>query len=146
MSDTGQDGISAPSGPITPGGGAASSLFMFSMPIKAKESIDKLLPAAKEIGTQLCIENLPRIYLGRTSSEIWFLIQDYPEVIVCFDSNHLLIEDHNLFFQNVGHRIGTIHTSDYDKVDERHWMPGLGVIDWPLFLLNLSISDMKVSS
>ncbi len=103
----------------------------------ARESIGKLLPVAKEIGAQLCIENLPRTCLGRTSSEIWFLIQDYPEVMVCFDSNHLLIEDHNLFFQNVGHRIGTIHASDYDKVDERHWLPGLGVIDWPLFLLNL---------
>jgi sugar phosphate isomerase/epimerase len=57
--------------------------------------------------------------------------------MVCFDSNHLLIEDHNLFFQNVGHRIGTTHASDYDKVDERHWMPGLGVIDWPSFLINL---------
>ena len=103
----------------------------------AKESIGKLLPVAKEIGAQLCIENLPRTCLGRTSSEIWYLIQDYPEVMVCFDSNHLLIEDHNLFFQNVGHRIGTTHASDYDKVDERHWMPGLGVIDWPSFLINL---------
>ena len=103
----------------------------------AKESIGKLLPVAKEVGAQLCIENLPRTCLGRTSSEIWFLIQDYPEVMVCFDSNHLLIEDHNLFFQNVGHRIGTTHASDYDKVDERHLMPGLGVIDWPSFLINL---------
>lgn len=103
----------------------------------AKESIGKLLPIAKEIGAQLCIENLPRTCLGRTSSEIWYLIQDYPEVMVCFDSNHLLIEDHNLFFQNVGERIGTTHASDYDKVDERHWMPGLGVINWPLFLTNL---------
>ena len=103
----------------------------------AKESIGKLLPVAKEIGAQLCIENLPRTCLGRTSSEIWYLIQDYPEVMVCFDSNHLLIEDHNLFFQNVGYRIGTTHASDYDKVDERHWMPGLGVIDWPSFLINL---------
>ena len=103
----------------------------------AKESIGKLLPVAKETGAQLCIENLPRTCLGRTSSEMWFLIQDYPEVMVCFDSNHLLIEEHNMFFGNVGTRIGTIHASDYDKVDERHWMPGLGVINWPSFLINL---------
>ena len=103
----------------------------------AKESIGKLLPVVKEIGAQLCIENLPRTCLGRTSSDILYLIQDYPEVMVCFDSNHLLIEDHSIFFRNVGHRLGTLHVSDYDRADERHWMPGLGVIDWPLFLTNL---------
>lgn len=103
----------------------------------AKVSIGKLLPIAKEIGAQLCIENLPRTCLGRTSSEIMYLIQDYPDVMACFDSNHLLIEDHNVFFKNVGPRIGTIHASDYDKADERHWMPGQGVINWPLFLTNL---------
>lgn len=103
----------------------------------AKESIGKLLPVVKEIGAQLCIENLPRTCLGRTSSDILYLIQDYPEIMVCFDSNHLLIEDHNDFFKNVGPRIGTLHASDYDRVDERHWMPGKGVINWPSFLTNL---------
>ena len=103
----------------------------------AKESIGKLLPIVREIGAQLCIENLPRTCLGRTSSDILYLIQDYPEVMVCFDSNHLLIENHNDFFRNVGNRIGTTHASDYDKVDERHWMPGQGVINWPSFMTNL---------
>ena len=107
----------------------------------AKESIGKLLPIAKEVGSQLCIENLPRTCLGRTSREIMYLIQDYPDVMVCFDSNHLLIEDHDQFFRNVGNRIGAIHASDYDKVDERHWIPGKGVINWPLFLTNLMHYD-----
>lgn len=100
----------------------------------AKESIGKLLPVAKEIGAQLCIENLPRTCLGRTSGDMKYLIEDYPEVMICFDTNHLLMEDHNMFFSNVGNRIGTIHASDYDKTDERHWMPGLGIINWPHFL------------
>lgn len=103
----------------------------------AKESIGKLLPVAKEIGAQLCIENLPRTCLGRTSDEMRYLIEDYPEVMVCFDSNHLLIEDHASFFRNVGERIGTIHASDYDMSDERHWMPGQGIINWPIFLTSL---------
>jgi sugar phosphate isomerase/epimerase len=103
----------------------------------AEESIGKLLPVAKEIGAQLCIENLPRTCLGRTSDEIRRLIEDYPEVMICFDSNHLLIEDHTSFFNNVGERIGTIHASDYDKTDERHWLMGKGIVDWPLFLKNL---------
>lgn len=103
----------------------------------SKESIGKLLIVAKEIGAELCIENLPRTCLGRTSDEMRYLIEDYPEVMVCFDSNHLLIETHDSFFRNVGERIGTIHASDYDMTDERHWMPGKGVINWPSFLTNL---------
>lgn len=103
----------------------------------AKESIGKLLPVAKEIGAQLCIENLPRTCLGRNSSDMLYLIEDYPEVMVCFDSNHLLIETHNSFFMAIRDRIGTIHASDYDKTDERHWVPGKGVIDWPAFLTSL---------
>jgi sugar phosphate isomerase/epimerase len=103
----------------------------------SKESIGMLLKVAKEIGAELCIENLPRTCLGRTSDEMRYLIEDYPEVMVCFDSNHLLIETHDSFFRNVGDRIGTIHASDYDMTDERHWMPGKGVINWPSFLTSL---------
>lgn len=103
----------------------------------AKESIGMLLNVAKEIGAELCIENLPRTCLGRTSDEMRYLIEDYPEVMVCFDSNHLLIETHESFFRSVGERIGTIHASDYDMTDERHWMPGKGIINWPSFLTSL---------
>ena len=103
----------------------------------AKESIRLLLPIAKEIGAQLCIENLPRTCLGRNSEDMKLLLEEFPEVGVCFDTNHLLIEDHNMFFKNVGDRIETLHVSDYDKIDERHWVPGRGVIDWPQFMTNL---------
>ena len=103
----------------------------------ARESIAKLLPIAKEIGAVLCIENLPRTCLGRDSEEMKALLKDFPEVMICFDSNHLLTEDHNMFFQNVGDRIATTHASDYDKTDEKHWLMGLGIIDWTNFLAKL---------
>lgn len=75
-------------------------------------SIGRLALSAKEIGAVLCIENLPRTCLGRDSGELMRLIADYPEVMVCFDSNHLLKEEHAHFFEAVGNRIGTIHASD----------------------------------
>lgn len=103
-------------------------------------SIGRLALAAKEIGAVLCIENLPRTCLGRNSDEILQLIANYPEVMVCFDSNHLLKEDHAHFFEQAGNRIGTIHASDYDRKDERHWLPGKGIIDWPDFLRKLKQS------
>ena len=70
-------------------------------------------------------------------TEIKAIIEDFPEVMVCFDSNHLLTEDHNMFFSNVGNRIATTHASDYDKTDEKHWLMGLGIVDWPNFLAKL---------
>ena len=71
------------------------------------------------------------------------LIENYPDVMVCFDSNHLLQEEHAHFFETVGSRIGTIHASDYDRQDERHWLPGNGVIDWTDFYRRLRASGYK---
>ncbi|WP_295935427.1 sugar phosphate isomerase/epimerase family protein [uncultured Alistipes sp.] len=106
-------------------------------------SIGRLALAAREIGAVLCIENLPRTCLGRDSGEMMRLIADFEEVMVCFDSNHLLEEEHASFFEAVGNRIGTVHISDYDRKDERHWLPGKGVIDWNDFYRRLRASGYK---
>lgn len=105
----------------------------------SRNSIGRLALTAKEIGAVLCIEDLPRTCPGRTADEIDYLTADIPNVKICFDTNHLLIDTHEDFFQKVGDRIGTIHVSDYDRVDEKHWLPlsGRGVIDWPAFCKNL---------
>lgn len=105
----------------------------------ARNSIGRLALTAKKIGAVLCIEDLPRTCPGRTADEIDYLTADIPNVKICFDTNHLLIDTHEDFFQKVGDRIGTIHVSDYDRVDEKHWLPlsGRGVIDWPAFCKNL---------
>lgn len=106
-------------------------------------SICRLALSAREIGAVLCIENLPRTCLGRSSEELLRLMAECPEVKICFDANHLLMEDHARFFEVVGSRIGTIHASDYDRKDERHWMPGQGVIDWPGFYRQLRKSGYR---
>ena len=49
---------------------------------------------------------------------------------VCFDTNHLLKEQNENFIRRVGDRIVTLHVSDYDRINERHWLPGEGVTDW----------------
>lgn len=96
----------------------------------AANSICRLSLAAREIGAVLCIENMPHS-IGCTSAEMLRLIGDCPEAMVCFDTNHLLRESHADFIDALGDRIATIHMSDYDGVDERHWLPGKGTIDWP---------------
>ncbi|MBR4443918.1 MAG: sugar phosphate isomerase/epimerase [Clostridia bacterium] len=81
-------------------------------------------------GMNLAIENLPRTCIGRAGWEVAQLSRECAGV--CFDVNHLLIEDHNAFLDAAEKRVVTTHLSDYDGVDERHWLPGMGIVPWKL--------------
>lgn len=95
-------------------------------------SIDRLTAIADKIGAQLLIEELPRTCLCNNSLEMRaFMEQLPPQVGVCFDTNHLLQESPQDFVKNIGSRITSLHVSDYDGIDERHWLMGRGIIAWP---------------
>lgn len=96
----------------------------------AKRSLYTLAEYANERGAVIAVEDLPRTCLGRNSSEILELISVHPNLRVCFDTNHLLSENIHDFIMKVGSKIITTHVSDYDAINERHWFPGEGVIDW----------------
>lgn len=96
----------------------------------AIESIGILRKYAEETGVQLCIENLPRTCLGNNPEELLRIIADYPDVGICFDTNHYLTGTPIHFAETAGHRIGTLHISDYDGVNESHWVPKEGTIPW----------------
>ena len=89
----------------------------------ASESIAYLKKYADRIGAQLCIENLPRTCLGNTPEELMRIVGDIPDVKVCFDTNHYTKGTSEHFVAIVGSRIGTIHASDFDLVNECHWLP-----------------------
>lgn len=94
------------------------------------DSLNELAERAWKCGSVIAVEDLPRTCLGRDSSDINRLISVNDKLRVCFDTNHLLAEDITTFIKNVGSKIITTHVSDYDLVNERHWLPGEGVIDW----------------
>lgn len=95
-------------------------------------SINTLAETARDTGSQLLIEDLPRTCLCNTSDEMLALFGRIdPSVGICFDTNHLLQETPEAFARAVGDRIASLHVSDYDAVDEKHWVMGKGVIDWP---------------
>ncbi len=96
----------------------------------AKRSLFELAEFAKERGAIILVEDLPRTCLGRDSSDILDLISAHADLRVCFDTNHLLSEDIYEFIDKVGDKIMSTHVSDYDFVNERHWLPGEGKIDW----------------
>ena len=96
----------------------------------AKKSLLALAEYASAKDATIAVEDLPRTCLGRNSSDILALISVHPSLRVCFDTNHLLNEDISHFISAVGGKIITTHISDYDFVNERHWLPGEGQIDW----------------
>ena len=103
----------------------------------SKKSLQELAAKAKELGIPLLVENLPRTCLGNTSTELLSIIDGIDNAAICFDVNHLLIEEQLVFVENVKDKIQSTHMSDYDRVDERHWLPGDGVIDWNELLVAL---------
>ena len=96
----------------------------------AKKSLFTLCEVAKECGATICVEDLPRTCLGRCADDILELLTSHPDIKCCFDTNHLLGEDNVEFIRKVGSKIVTLHVSDYDFINERHWLPGEGKNDW----------------
>lgn len=98
------------------------------------ESMDKLAEIAYQHGACVAVEDLPRTCLGNTADEVLQLISANDKLRVCFDTNHLLKDDQIQFMDKLADKIITVHISDYDYVNERHWLPGEGKIDWNTFM------------
>lgn len=100
--------------------------------MRAKQSLRILADFASARGVVICVENLPRTCLGRNFNEIMDLISAHSALRVCFDTNHLLKESYVDFICALKDKIVTTHISDYDFIDEKHWLPGEGAVDWNL--------------
>lgn len=97
----------------------------------SKKSLARLAEYAKGFGGKICVEDLPRSCIGRNSEEMLELLSVHEGLCACFDTNHLLsLEKPHECIRKIGNRIVTLHVSDYDFLDERHWLPGEGDIDW----------------
>ena len=108
----------------------------------ARNSIGSVAQLARDAGCRLAVELLPRTCLGNSADELLYLLEalDPSAVGVCLDVNHLM--DRFASLPDVVHRLGSrllaLHISDYDGIDEKHWLPMRGVIDWVAFLSALS--------
>lgn len=100
----------------------------------AKDALSRLADIAAPYGGVIAVENLPRNCLGRTSAEMLEILDTNEKLRSCFDTNHLLIEDPVHYVKAVGSRIITTHVSDYDFVDEKHWWPGEGKLNYTAVL------------
>ncbi len=108
---------------------------------RAKQTLFALGECADNAGITLAVEDLPRTCLGHSSDEILELISAHPSLRVCFDSNHLLTENNIDFLEKVKDKLVTVHISDYDFINERHWLPGEGKNDWVAIMDKLDEID-----
>ncbi len=107
----------------------------------AQDSLYLLAKYAESRGVTIAVEDLPRTCLGNCSDDISRLISAHEKLRVCFDLNHLLIQKNVDFVKALGDKIITLHVSDYDFKDERHWLPYEGKTDWVELVTALENAD-----
>jgi sugar phosphate isomerase/epimerase len=109
----------------------------------SQRRLQQLSQVAAAEGVRLAVECLPRTCLAHTAVECNALIAalDPAVVGVCVDTNHLNLREPDIggAVLQLSPRLLTLHCSDNDGVDERHWLPRApgGVVDWPALLTSL---------
>lgn len=99
----------------------------------SRESVQAVAERCQALGLRLALEYLPRTCPGNSVAELDYLLSGLdPDLAgVCLDLNHAnLTQDLGTSILALSGRIITVHASDNDGVDERHWLPGQGVIAW----------------
>lgn len=97
----------------------------------ARENIVRLQTEASRLGITVCVESLAPSCIGRNSAELLSILSAHPDLRVCLDTNHMYGHFQVDLIRALGKKIVSTHLSDCDFLDERHWMPGEGKIDWP---------------
>lgn len=96
----------------------------------SRDSLSKLADICERSGSVICAEDLPRSCIGHSAEEMKFLTSDDNRIKICFDTNHITTEKPEDIIRVLADKIVTLHVSDFDFIDERHWLPGEGQINW----------------
>lgn len=112
------------------------------------ESYSKLIPAAKEYGVTVCLENMFTGFNGRIYAACCSDITSacrYVDTLnalagrkcfgFCLDTGHLLLVglDVKDTMVKLGSRISAFHIHDNNGRDDQHLAPYFGVLDWKRF-------------
>jgi len=104
------------------------------------EALKRLIDKAEELGVKIALENMIDKGGGRFESRV----ADLREVIndlgslyvgICLDTGHTnLLPSYNVSqgeeIAQAGKYLWTLHIHDNDGVEDRHWPPGDGNVDW----------------
>ena len=103
---------------------------------QSSKGLTTLVKMVEPLGIRIAVELLPRTCLGNTAEELMQLVEQHPEeqVGICLDTNHPADPSElSQYVEMLQSRLITTHISDYDGIDEKHWIPFSGVIDWGAF-------------
>ena len=134
---------------------SAGALFADMMEVLAKVSMDKVIihpsyepildedrPARLAICTEslnklyrpdlkMAVETLPRTCLCNCAKETLEMLSPLMgKAFVCVDVNHAHKESAPEMLRKVKNHLITLHISDDDGLDEKHWYPGAGIRNW----------------
>ncbi len=91
-------------------------------------SIERILGVAEDLSVTLAIENT------RQTELVDFILSEIESQYLgfCYDSSHdwLYSDNPTRILEKWGGRLVALHLSDNDGVEDRHWLPHEGVIDW----------------
>lgn len=114
---------------------------------RAIEGFNLIGQKARSTSRRIAIEYLPRNCLGNNLAELLTLVDRLggDPFSVCLDVNHLMERHADLpnIVRSLGYRLIATHISDCDEVDEKHWLPGRGVLNWPGFMQALQEINYK---
>jgi len=112
-----------------------------------RKSLREVEGELKELNVQLALEFLPRLCIGNKLADMDQILEGMDLNIfgVCFDVNHIMNQFPLIpeITRKLGKRLFTTHISDYNGIDECHWLPGMGVIDWQGFVEALRDIDYR---
>ena len=112
------------------------------------KSIEEMLPTAEELNFSINVEFLPRTCIGNCVEELQQVVSNFDpkHVGICLDVNHIMDRYRELpdIIDTLAPRIRSFHLSDYDGVDETHWIPGQGIHDWPELMRHIRAIDHDV--
>ena len=97
-------------------------------------TLEELMPLAEELNFSFNVEYLPRRCVGNCPEELLAVASrfDHHHVGICMDVNHVMSRYEELpeIIGQLSPYIRAFHLSDYDGIDEKHWFPGQGIINW----------------
>ena len=109
------------------------------------EFFSALVPALRDTGVTVCIENMfrgengkPKIYNACSGAdELIDLIDTLNQAhgmhfAACLDTGHAAVigQDPAAMLRKLASRTQVLHIHDNDGILDQHWLPGIGIIDW----------------